>query len=426
MLATLTAAGNSMAATRVHHTSTAKAAGDLIIPTVSQFSGANAAFGYTNQGGAQSAIDLINQAGGVLGHQLQSVAVDTLGDPADASLAMARTLAQYGSAIPFVMGAGTTSSGAVEPLVTQANIVNATASGSTSFDLAKSPYFYRLFSPDPEQGVAKTYEAHIRNFNRIALVYGNTSDAQTEIPGDVAAAKYYHMKIVNDTALVLQQTAYQSEVQKIIASKPQAIVTELDPATAATFWGEYKTLSKSHIPMMISDPVSYEVGWLSSMQKILGTAYLKKNLLIVGPFAGSSGPAFRVWASGVNGLPARFDAYKATITINGLKQSDYDFVTIASLAMLEAHSTKPTVFNKFIVKVVAKGGRVVHSFAEGKTLLAHHKKITYVGVTGEVVFNRYHNSPSGFVVHRWSPNVSSQNGGTPISKSAYSKVIIPA
>jgi ABC-type branched-subunit amino acid transport system substrate-binding protein len=82
------------------------------------------------------------------------------------------------------------------------------------------------------------YEAYAKNATRVAMVFANTPDAQTEVPGIAAGAKHWHLKIVNDTALVTGQTAYQSEVQRIVASKPQAVLSELDPATAATFWGQ--------------------------------------------------------------------------------------------------------------------------------------------------------------------------------------------
>lgn len=423
-MASFAAASGASASSR-HHVRQAHAGATLDVPIVQSFSGPNAAFGYTNQGGAQAAIDLINQDGGVLGHQLKTVAVDSLGDPADAAVAVTRALAQYGKNIAFFTGSGTVEGTSITSIITGAKQVMFSGSGATQFDAYTNPYFYRITSPDPALGVAMAYQAKVLHATRIGLVFGNTSDAQTETPGIVAAAKAFHLKIVNNTALLLDQSAYQSEVQKMIAAKPQAILFEIDPTTAAAYWGEYKTLSRGHLPIMVGDPVAYEAGWLSTIQKIVGIPYLKKNLYIVGPYAASSGPAYNVWVKAVNGLPSEFNQYKATIIPNGNKQADYDTVNIAALAMLEAHSTNPTVYNKYITKVVAKGGVVVHSYAQGKAALAHHKKITYVGVTGPVVFNRYHNSPTGFVVHRWAPQTSTpQSGGTVIPKSVISKVVI--
>jgi hypothetical protein len=41
---------------------------------------------------------------------------------------------------------------------------------------------------------------------------------------------------------------------------------------------------------------------------------------------------------------------------------------------------------------------VVHTFAQGKSLLAHGKHIAYVGAIGEVAFDEWHNSAGGFEV----------------------------
>lgn len=422
MVVTFAAVGGASASLR-HHAN-AKAGATLDVPIVQSFSGPSAAFGFTNQGGAQAAIDLINSDGGVLGHQFKTVAVDDLGDPADAAVDVTRALAQYGSNIAFFTGSGTVEGTSITSLITSAKQVIFSGSGATQFDTYTNPYFYRIVSPDPIQGAAMAYEAKALHLKRIALVFGNTADAQTETPGILAAAKSFHLHVVNNTAVVVDQTGYQAEVQKMIAAKPQAVLFELDPPTSAAFWGEYKTLNHGNLPMMIGDPVAYEAGWLSTMEKILGVSALRKHVYIVGPYAASSGPAYRIWVQAVNALPSEFNQYKTTIIPNGNKQADYDTVNIAALAMLEAHSTTPSVFNKYITKVVAKGGTVVHSFAQGKAALAHHKTITYVGATGQVVFNRYHNSPGGFVVNRWSPSTTPPTGGKTIPKEMIAKVVI--
>jgi hypothetical protein len=59
---------------------------------------------------------------------------------------------------------------------------------------------------------------------------------------------------------------------------------------------------------------------------------------------------------------------------------------------------KPSVYNRYIA-IVAAGGPgavVVHDFAQGKTALAAGKKIQYVGVSGVIRFDKYHNSPGAF------------------------------
>ena len=59
--------------------------------------------------------------------------------------------------------------------------------------------------------------------------------------------------------------------------------------------------------------------------------------------------------------------------------------------MLASHSTDPVTFNPYIGKITG-GTVVVHTFAQGKAALAAGKTIDYVGVDGQVSFDKYHNS----------------------------------
>jgi hypothetical protein len=65
-----------------------------------------------------------------------------------------------------------------------------------------------------------------------------------------------------------------------------------------------------------------------------------------------------------------------------------------ALAMVATHSNKPTVFNAAIPSVTnpGKGKKVVYTFAQGKAALLAGKKIEYVGATGLIDFDKWHNS----------------------------------
>ena len=62
--------------------------------------------------------------------------------------------------------------------------------------------------------------------------------------------------------------------------------------------------------------------------------------------------------------------------------------------MLESNSTSPATFNKYISRVTnpSPGATVVQTYAAGKAALSAGKKIQFVGASGEIVFNQFHNS----------------------------------
>ena len=78
----------------------------------------------------------------------------------------------------------------------------------------------------------------------------------------------------------------------------------------------------------------------------------------------------------------------------------YDGAIVMALAMDAAKSTSPKVYNSYIPQVTTAGPGVVqvHSYAEGRQALAQGKKIQYVGATGVIAFDKYHNSPGGFEI----------------------------
>ena len=85
---------------------------------------------------------------------------------------------------------------------------------------------------------------------------------------------------------------------------------------------------------------------------------------------------------------------------------DYDGLIVMALAATAAKSTSPSVWNAFIpaVTTASPGAVVVNSYAEGIAALKAGKKIDYVGATGLIACNQYHNSTGGFEVAGWQPN----------------------
>src|SRR5205823_2369444 len=104
----------------------------------------------------------------------------------------------------------------------------------------------------------------------------------------------------------------------------------------------------------------------------------------------SSGPAWTTWERAL--LASARQVQKASTYKDQIyAEVPYDNVNMIALAMIAAHSTDPKVFNPFIRKVT-EGTTIVHTFAEGKAALGAGKTMDYVGVEGQIHFERYQNS----------------------------------
>ncbi len=373
--------------------------GNLEFAIFHAYSGPNAAYGPEAAAGCYPAVREVNAAGGILGHKVHCTPVDSKGEPADAVPAANRMIASSSSLVG-VLGAGSDEASAVVPLFQQAHIPIFSTTGQSSFDHSTASYFWRILSPDAAQGSAMAAASKKLGFTKVATVFGNDVAAQGSAPTASAGVKKIGSTLVANQTLAVGQTSYRSEATAMTSAKPQAIVTEADPQTSATYFSELSQIG--HIPALITDPVSQEPNWRKAMSGAIGTALLNRQDYAVVAYSPPSAPGYRTYTAALKASSAKVpnpmqwnaDLYSV---------SDYDMLIIAGLAMEAAHSTAPSVYNKFITKVTApsSGATVVHTYAAGKAALAKGKRIQYVGAVGPIHFNRWHNAGNSFAIERY-------------------------
>lgn len=182
-------------------------------------------------------------------------------------------------------------------------------------------------------------------------------------------------------------------------------MTESDGPTAATFFGELKQLS-SAVPEIIGTQLTYANSWYDPVAKSLGSAFFKNHVVAVqGAQPPSSGSAIAAEKMCTAQAIKAGDPMNKSAAGSPFSYTSFDAVEAQGLAMLEAHSVQPTVYNSDILAVTAsgKGKIVVHTFAQGKAEIARGKKIQYVGSSGPMIFDRWHNAFGSQTVISYSP-----------------------
>jgi len=383
----------------------ASAGGNLVIADVQPFSGPDAAFGPEQNSGCLTAVKLINAGGGVLGHKLACQIVDTRGDPVDAVPAVQKLIALTTNLVGAV-GPSSDEASATTPLLEAAHIPMFSNTGQSEYDHQVSPYFYRILAADDAGGYAFAAYAAKAGYTRVAAIFGDTISSQANVPTVIAGLKHLGIKLVLDQKLTQDQSSYLSEAAQLKAAKPQAVITETDPQTFATYLADLKQLSGGSILPFIGPIPTPQPVWYSAITKAIGKSAYAQYYRSVHQQTSSGGPAFSVWQHTLLGLtipnPKQWlnDPYA---------QAPYDGANLIALAILAAHSTQPTVFNKYITRIANAGaGKVtVHSFAAGKAALAAGHQIHYAGLS-DIFFNKYNNSTSGFVATKLGPGNSEQ------------------
>src|SRR5216683_104735 len=385
------------------------------IGVIYPFTGANADEGGIGMAGCLAGIGEVNAAGGVLGSKLACKQFDTKGDPADAVAAANQMMA---SASPVMVIGSSDDAVTTSPIVTAAHVTNFATIGDPHFDNQTNQYFYRLTPSDALQGVALGYWAATHGYTHPAAVFTSDLGAQTSVPPLRTEFVKRGGKLAIDIKLAPDQSSYRTEVTKVIATHPDALLSEMDPQSSTTFLSEYLQLAGS-LPVVLGTQRTSNNDWIQAVLGGIGQANYTRYLRAIVPYVALSGPGYDLykhWLLTLGGKVQNPSQYVGqTYAI-----SDFDAVNITALAMTEAKSTSPSTYNAFVTRVTAAapGATVVHGYADGLAALKAGKQIQYVGASGPLVFDQYHSAGRAFSYDTFDAAAKSMNPVTVIPGTA--------
>src|ERR1039458_2170028 len=371
---------------------------------VTAFTGAESFIGGVLSVGVYPAMWSINHAGGVLGHQMGVVTVDTRGDPADALPLVERFLGTQKNLVG-ITGSDSATMVQLAPIFNSNKLPMNSQAGSSAFDINHYKYFWRDVPPDATNGIAMALWAKKQGFTRLALVFGTDATAQGDLPGILAAAKLLKLTVVDNVGLTPDQPSYQSQAATLLADNPQVIMTEEDATTAGTFFGDLAQLGT--VPPIMGDSGTVLSTWMSAVSSGIGLTTFESKVTSVTSQAASANPADTAYKAGINHEASVLVKPASQWYNDAYSEACYDGVIIQALAMLKAKSVQPSVYRSFIHSVTTPGPGVekVYSFAQGKAALAAGKKIEYVGTVGNIVYNNYHNYYGNQIAISWPTGV---------------------
>jgi branched-chain amino acid transport system substrate-binding protein len=366
--------------------------GTLKIAAVAPLSGATATLGKLMEGPCAGAVDVVNHAGGVMGHKLDCYPVNDLGDPADAVANVSKALATN-SNISGAVGLTSATAATEVPILNSAKVTMVSQNGLSEFTKHQYTYFWRMTPPDFDGGAALGLAAAREGFKKVAILIQNSTANTGTRPGIVKALQKHHIKVVSNLIIPGDSASYDSVVNRIRDAKPDGLVISADVQTTASLLSEYKSLNSGNVPPVVVPTGILGTGFFHDMKKLMGTTYLTHDLTLVGTYVDQSSGAFKEYETAVKSTSigaTEAEAILATQAIGTI----YDGIIVMALAMDAAHSTKPADFNRYMTKVTKahKGAVVVHTYAQGASELKHGHQIEYVGVTGPVAFDKFHNS----------------------------------
>ncbi|MEM0934413.1 MAG: ABC transporter substrate-binding protein [Pseudomonadota bacterium] len=332
---------------------------------------------------AQFAVDLVNEAGGAAGCEIEMVLRDTQVDP-KVGVDAAKALVDL-EGVDVILGA--VSSGVSMPILSSVTVPAGVmqmscCSSSTVFtrfaeEGSAKGLWFRTFATTGVQSAMGAKVAADQGYGSVAILYKNDDwgqDMAQLIAADFAAAG---IEVTASVAINDAQPSYRAEVTEALASQPEALYLALYPNEGTSAVREWISLGGTQNMILAnslkSDEFRDNVG-LQFLGNALGTDTASPRV--------ASADAF------VEAYKARFDSEPNG---PGLANS-FDAAMIALLAMEAAGSgATGAEIAAAVPRVTDPDGTPVTAdtagFTRAKEVLAGGGAVSYQGATGNVRFD---------------------------------------
>ena len=339
--------------------------------------GAGGPYGSGMQKAIEIAIAEVNALGGAGGRKLELFSEDGQTKP-DAAVLAAKKLIEVNKVQAIL---GTWSSGvtlAVMPLTDAAGVIQMNTSGAPAISTQDTKdLVWRFQATNDRFGAAFAVIAEKRGWKRPATMAFNNASGIGNAEGFKRAWEKKGGKLVASVVYEPNRPSYRTELQQILAAKPDVIVTGSyvpDSTIILREWYQSGQDVKWILP-----------GWAANpdLIKALGNEAVE-GVISVDSVSNENAASYKALDA------AYMKAMGKPVSTNVYACMTYDMVVCLALAMEAAGPTATVAqVNAKIREVSNPEGTKVYSFADGKKLLQEKKKINYEGASSKLDFDQY-------------------------------------
>jgi len=215
-------------------------------------SGPGASLGRPEADSMQLAVDTINKAGGVNGHQLQITILDDESNPTTAVNATRKLLDQH--VIAIFGSALTQTTLAMTPIVTQAHIPLISFGSSAQIIQPVQDKHWIFKMPINDFHVAETMQEFMKKkgITKVAVIYRDDDYGKTGLGHFRDAGAKLGFTVVDAEAIAANATDATTQLTRVKAANPQAVVVWSTLPSVAVIVKAYRELSLPY-PIYFSD-----------------------------------------------------------------------------------------------------------------------------------------------------------------------------
>ncbi|HEX6987956.1 MAG TPA: ABC transporter substrate-binding protein [Bacillota bacterium] len=326
------------------------------------------------------AVDVINEAGGLLGGRMvEGIPADSRTEETAAREAADKVINVDG--VPALVGAaGSGISFAVLAVAEQAQVVMISPS-STSPDFTtqdEGNWFFRTAPSDSLQGAVMAKYASEQGYTKAATLALNNAYGEGFKNVFIETFESMGGEVVADVLYDPQGTTFTSEVEQIVSSGAEVVILVGYPETGSailkeayargSFDNQVWLLSEGLRTPELPDLVGRDADGNYVLAGIQGTSPI------------STGPAFDDFAQ-------RFEAKYGSRPEGPFDAHTYDAMILLALAIEQAGKAEGPAIRDALIQVAAPPGQQVSTVAEGLELIRSGQDIDYEGASGNVNFD---------------------------------------
>jgi branched-chain amino acid transport system substrate-binding protein len=347
--------------------------GDIIFGQLIGVSGDYASFTPPAIAAAEIAVAEINEAGGIMGRDVELVTEDNR-STVDGAVSGFSKLTSV-SKISVMGSLESDGQVALYDQIAQRQIPNICSScGTTFLDDKGGKYSFRLTASDSDAGIIIAQVARDEGVENLSMIVQNTEGASG--PADVAKEAFEKTGgSVNEVTIEPGASSYSSEVAKAFEGDPDALYLAAGVEAGIPILREIDRRGYD-IPIFVSpDLITDDIAALPNADQL--TAALT---------------AFDTESATYQSYEERFEAETGDKPEPGMYDANnYDQFIVFALAMEAAQSTAGEAVAGKIIEVASAPGTKVYSFAEGKEALEKGEDIDFEGASSSLDMNEFGN-----------------------------------
>lgn len=371
-------------------------AGEFRIGALNPLTGVGGPYGPGMLAAIRLAADEVNAAGGILGNKVVIFSEDTQTEP-EAAVRAAKKLIEVNKVSAIL---GTWSSGitmAVLPLTTKAGIIEMSVSGAPAISKIgkETGLVFRTQASNTLFGVIFAKVAIREGYKRAATMAFNNPSGRGNTEEFAKNFKAAGGTITCSVVYEGNQTSYRSELEKVLATKPDVIVMGSYIKDTTIILKEWYQLNE---PMKWITP-----AWAVNPKLIetLGPE-VTEGIIAVDTVPNASSKTYMNFVKSFEKVTGK------TPDKNPYAPMAYDQMVLLALAAEAAKTTEPSVIAGKMLEISGPPGKLVYGFAEGTAKLKAGKAIDYDGASSAIDFNEYGDVSPTFGIYQV------QNGKLPL------------